>query len=118
MTATRIDLCVILTGEHLTAAREAVRIARVVRERNGLPEARALLELAGLLAPSPQRDAQESPPEQSEPMTTRQAAAVLEVSPRQVRRLASRLGGHSIAGRLLVDAAAVREHNQGKRAPA
>ena len=115
MSALRIDRgAVVLAGEHLAAAREAVRIARAARARNGLPEARALAELAGLLAPGPQRDAPEQPQEHAEPMTTRQAADVLGVSPRQVRRLASRLGGYTLAGRLVLDPEAVRQHHAGR----
>ena len=117
MSALRIDHgALVLAGEHLTAAREAVRIARAARARNGLPEARALAELAGLLAPGPQRDAQEQTQEHAEPMTTKQAAELLGVSPRQVRRLASRLGGQTIAGRLVLDAAAVQQHHSGRNA--
>lgn len=117
MPALRIDHgAVVLAGEHLAAAREAVRIARAARARNGLPEARPLAELAQLLAPGPQRDAQEQAHGHAEPMTTKQAAELLGVSPRQVRRLASRLGAQTIAGRLVLDAAAVRQHREGRNA--
>lgn len=119
MSGLRIDHgAVVLAGEHLAAAREAVRIARAARARNGLPEARALAELAGLLAPGPQRDGCQQPQEHAEPMSTRQAADLLGVSPRQVRRLASRLGGYTIAGRLVLDPDAVRQHHEGRNHPA
>ena len=88
MAALRIDSgAVVLSGDHLVAAREAVRITRLARSRNGLPEALALVELTALLAPCPTRDIAEEPARNTEVMTTRQAAEVLGITPRHVFNL-------------------------------
>ena len=116
MAGLRITDGVVLSGEHLAAAREAVRVYRMARIRNGDPEPRAIAELAAILAPTrPHRDTPTPATGQADVVTTRQAAELLGVSPRQVRRLAPGLGGHTIAGRLLLDAAAVSEHLEGRK---
>jgi excisionase family DNA binding protein len=106
--------CVVLTGEHLAAAREAVRIARLARERNNLSDPPILIELAELLQPCPRGDVPEVPISDHEAMTTREVAELLGVSPRHVRRLAPGLDGFTKGGRLLFPADAVRQHLIGK----
>jgi excisionase family DNA binding protein len=115
MTAYRLQSAgVLLMGDHVDAVREAVRIARLARTRNGLPEAPILAELASILQACPQRDLPEQSTPDHEAMTTREVAELLGVSPRHVRRLAPGLDGFTKGGRLLFPAAAVRQHLDGK----
>jgi excisionase family DNA binding protein len=114
MPGLKIDHGVVLTGPHLAAAREAVRIARMARVRNGLPDVPALIELADLLQTRPDGDMREGSVSDHESMTTREVAELLGVSPRHVRRLAPGLDAFTKGGRLLFPAAAVRQHLIGK----
>ncbi|TBT83795.1 DNA-binding protein [Propioniciclava sinopodophylli] len=47
-------------------------------------------------------------------MTTSEAAELLGVTPRTVRRMAAKLSGRNVGGRWLVSARAVREHLAGR----
>jgi hypothetical protein len=115
MPGLRIDRrAVVLTGPHLDAARAAVRLYVTTLDEVGRPTPRVLTELLEILsAPCPGGDSREAPPEQSEDMTTRQAAEALGMSERSVRRIAAGLGGRMVAGRLVLDAAAVHQHREG-----
>jgi excisionase family DNA binding protein len=114
MAGLRVERGVVLTGPHLEAARAAVQLAAMSYDRKGGQTPRVLVELGAMLAgPCPARDSHKALAEQHQDMTTRQAAEVLEVSERTVRRLAPGLGGHKVAGRLVLDAAAVHQHREG-----
>ena len=117
MTAYRLPAgAVLIDGRHLEALRYAIAAAQRARRRNGLPPALALSELAALVAPLGHGDTPDDPTGESDDMTTNQAAAVLGLSPRTVRRLASGLGGRLVGGRLLLDRLAVTEHIEGMTA--
>jgi excisionase family DNA binding protein len=110
----RIERGVVLTGPHLEAARGAVQLAAMAYNRKGEQTPRVLVELVAMLAgPCPAQDSHKALTEQHQDMTTRQAAQVLKVSERTVRRLAPGMGGHMVAGRLVLDAAAVHQHREG-----
>ena len=107
---------VLIDGRHLDALRYAIGAAQRARRRNALPPAAALDQLAALVAPPGHGDTPDEPTGESDDMTTNQAAAVLGVSPRTVRRLASGLGGRLVGGRLLLDRQAVIEQIEGMTA--
>lgn len=113
---------VILTGEWVDAALQAVLIAARSRDRNGLRNSDAHLALAKALAAAMSANghlavhkpevAQHYP--QLVPTVTIEAAAQqLNLSPRQIRRLAPKLGGKKIGGRWLLDEEAIDEHRKG-----
>ena len=52
---------------------------------------------------------------QSDPIGTKEAAMLLGLSPRQVRRIAADLDGQLVGGRLLFDRRTVPEYGEGKR---
>ena len=113
---------VILSGPELKAILECVLIAIRHRRRDGLPyrayEALAC-ELHEALSAGGQSDVRLRPiskPVPVEPPTVpiAEAAERLDVSDRQARRLAPKLGGQRIAGRWFVDELALRQHTEGK----
>lgn len=108
---------VLLTGGALDAARYAVEVAQRARRRNGLPPVASLTALADALdaamAVGGQTDTIDDAQGDPDYMTTDEAAELLGISPRSVRRMASRLGGRLVGGRWLVDRQAVSEHLEG-----
>ncbi len=111
---------VLLTGEEIELARYAVEVTQRARTRNGLPNSRRLGLLYEALAGCGQTDSAEEAGEQAEAqvqgMTVTEAAELLRVSARTVRRLAPRLGGRRIGGRWVLDPLAVTEHVEGQTA--
>ena len=116
---------VILTGESVEAALQAVLIAARARTRNGLPNSAVHLELAkaftAAMSGSGQKDVRE-PLElqhypQQEPPTVpiADAARQCRVSTRHARRLAPKLGGKKIGGQWFLDQDAINEHKEGLR---
>jgi hypothetical protein len=116
---------VVLTGEWLEAALQAVLIAARTRSRNGLSNSAAHLELAkaftAAMSASGQKDVRE-PLElqhypQQEPPTVpiADAARQCRVSTRHARRLAPKLGGKKIGGQWFLDQDAINEHKEGMR---
>lgn len=117
MTAYRLPAgAVLLDGRHLEALRYAIDVTQRARHRNGLPPVAALAALAALVAAPGQSDSPDESAGEPEYMTTDEAAALLGISPRSVRRMASGLGGRIVGGRWLVDRQAVTEHKEGQTA--
>ena len=115
---------VVLTGEWLEAALQAVLIAKRGRTLNGLPNSATHLELAkafttamsaarqcDVAAPEPLQHY----PQQQPTVTIRDAAQQLNLSHRQTQRLAPKLAGKLIAGRWLLDQDAINEHKKGQK---
>ena len=108
-----------LSGEDtLKAVREAVWIAQDWRRHNGHgPSAELDLltkALSAALSASGQTDTPEEPPEQSEYVSTADAAKLLGWSPRTVSRRALELDGKRIGGQWSIDLKAVHEHINGR----
>jgi len=116
---------VILTGESLKAAFQAVLIAARARNRNGLPNSAAHLALAKALttamSASGHSDVREPEEMQHYPQHERptvpiaDAARQCRVSTRHARRLAPKLGGKKIGGQWFLDQDAINEHKEGMR---
>ena len=111
---------VIVTGLALRPALDAVLIAVRSRRLSGLPHSRIHDDLAAafLTASTAGRtDVPEPVALQSltPTVTVKEAAAQMNRSPRQVRRIASKLGGRIIVGRWLLDDTAIAEHLEGRR---
>jgi hypothetical protein len=120
---TRVGGVVILHGPMLNTALQLVLIAARTRRHNGLPTSSfgaALAQtLAAAMAAAGQSDVPNlvglsSFPLAAPTVTIEDAAHQLELSRRQTRRLAPKLGGKIIAGRWLLDQHAVDEHLRGK----
>lgn len=107
---------VLLTGDAVAAALYAVDMAQRLRACNGYPPSRALARLRLELAAPGHPDTPAEPVGDPETVTTREAAALLNVSERTARRLAPRLGGRNVGGRLLFDRRAVLDHIEGRDA--
>lgn len=109
---------VLLTGDAITALRYAIRVAIASRRRNGLPVPASLAELAAATSEPGQSDSEPAPTQHdsSDLIDIMEAATMLGCSNRQARRLAPQLGGRIVAGRWLLDRAAVTEHIQGRTA--
>jgi hypothetical protein len=113
---------VVLTGDWLKITRQAVLIAAYSRNHNGLPVtptdtalAEALTQAMSANGHSDVSEPQELQHVQIEPtVTIRDAARRLELSERQTRRLAPKLGGKLKNGVWLLDQAAIDEHLRGK----
>lgn len=107
------DGAVLLTGEALEAVAYAVSTAQTARRRNGYPPMASLCRLSEALSPAGQADSPDEEIRDADHMTTEEAATVLGVSCRTVRRLAPGLGGHLVGGRWFLDRMAVAEHKRG-----
>jgi hypothetical protein len=115
---------VILTGEWLEAALQAVLIAARARARNGLANSAAHLALAKALTVAMSEDGhsdvreiagvQDLPYEQPT-VTVAEAAKQLKLSERQIRRRAPQLGGRRVGGVWLLDQDAIDEHRKGQK---
>ena len=114
---------VVLSGAALKAARDCALIAIKHRKMSGLPyqtyEALAC-ELVAAMAAVGQTDGRS--PAISKAVAVEQptvplaeAAVRLDISLRQARRLAPKLGGQKIAGLWFVDETALREHIEGRQ---
>lgn len=112
---------VVVSGPAARACLDCVAIAVRTRRQNGLPNSSVYLALAEALRKAVSAyghwDVREAPVVQhvEHPMTVKEAADMLNRSTRQITRLAERLGGRKIGGRWLLDAQAVREHEDGTR---
>lgn len=111
---------VVLSGAALRAAADAVLIAARSRRLSGLPHDRLHDELvAALVAAS--RTGQSDVPELAvlqlltPTVSVQEAAKQMNLSRRQVRRLAPQLGGRIVGGRWFLDQAAIDEHIEGRR---
>lgn len=115
--AVRLTDAVLLTGSAIQAAAYAVDVARTSRAASHRPPSPALEHLAGVLAPPcPRADLASEREGDDQLMNTASVAALLGVTPRQVRRLAVRLDGRNVGGRWLYPHSAVIEHIEGRTA--
>jgi hypothetical protein len=113
---------VILTGDFLITTKQALLTANRTRRINGLPESTANHALIEALTQAMAACGQLDVPEpqglqhvQIEPtVTIRDAARHLQLSERQTRRLAPKLGGKLKNGMWLLDQAAIDEHLRGR----
>ena len=104
------------TGDALGLLAYAVDTTQRARARNGLPPLAGLVSLRALVTPAGHGDNPSEPEGEPELVTTREAAELLHLSARTVRRLAPGLGGRLVGGRLLLDRQAITEHLQGATA--
>lgn len=116
---------VVLHGDILPALLDALLIAARNRKLNGNPVSSTYGDIAQAIITAMsavgRSDVRTSAPPQSyvdDPptVTVAEAARRLGLSERQTRRLAPRLGGRIIAGRWLLDAIAIDEHEKGQMA--
>ena len=118
---------VILTGDTLGVARQALLVAQIVRRRNGSPESPAYTALLSAIATALSAAGRTDTPQQPvlpcsateldpDTISTEEAARMLGCSPRQARRLAPKLGGRRIGGHWRIDSHTLREHLRGKAA--
>ena len=115
---------VVLTGEWLESALQAVLIAARARSRNGLPNSGSHLALAQALNAAMSarghsdgrvtEDWEDHPQQEPPTVTVAEAARQLGLSERQTRRRAPQLGGKRIGGVWLLDQDAVNEHREGQ----
>lgn len=115
MTAARVpEGAVLLAGRQLAIVAWAIRQAQDdYRRRNGANSS----ELAALLAvvsPPGHGDTPAGAEPHPETMTTTEAAHLLGMSPRTVRRKADALGGRLVGGVLVFNRQAVLEHRDGQ----
>ncbi|NKS20860.1 hypothetical protein GS467_06500 [Rhodococcus hoagii] len=112
----QLGAAVLLQGSALTAARHAIRAAQHKRNRDGLVPSPTLVELDAALVsalghPDVRDEVDLSPSvHESDDITIADAAALLGVSDRQCRRLATQLGGRVIGGRWLLDRQTVNDY--------
>ncbi|MBJ8344830.1 hypothetical protein [Antrihabitans sp. YC2-6] len=105
---------IVLQGAAVEAVREAVMLAQRRRRRERLPESRTLNSLVEVLNMSAagQSDIGTGMEEHAgEQISIEEAATMLKLSARQVRRIAPQLGGQLVGGRWLLDRLAVLEHS-------
>lgn len=112
--ATRLPAgAVLLTGDAIIAAADAVRVAQRWRRGQGLGPSVAwdrLLGILDLMTDHGPADTEPEPVAQDDVVDIPTAAALLGCSPRQARRLASTLGGRKLSGVWYLDRIAVAEH--------
>ena len=117
--------CVVLTGDWLRVAAQAVKIAERHRQRNGVPVSRSYEMLRDALseamAASGHSDTERVPvlgtfSHDHPTVPIERVADQLGISVRTARRKADKLGGRKIGGRWFCDELAVREHCDGSRA--
>lgn len=116
-TATRLPAAsVLLTGEAVAAAAEAIRAAQRYRALCGMPPSAAWARLAVVLdvADLGHPDSAPGPVRHDEGMDAATAAGLLGCSERTARRLAPSLGGRKQGGVWVLDSLAVREHIDGR----
>lgn len=120
--AARVRDALIVSGRDLEVLAYAVHTARRTRRLEGHPAHPDLERLAhtfepavsASVSPRPHADTTAEPARHDEHMTTSEAAELLGVTPRTVRRMAAKLSGRNVGGRWLVSARAVREHLAGR----
>lgn len=123
MTAARVA-GMYLDGYELRACLYAVNYAREARRREGKTASATLDQLAramsAIVSESPTPDDQNGAERDSELvgprshfLTVAEVAQRLNITERHVRRLAPQLAGHLTAGRWLIPADAVEEHELG-----
>ena len=106
----------VLTGDWLAVAAQAVKIAQRARHHNGAPPSRDYQLLADALMSAAGHSDVRTPatlrqfPHELPTITVPQAAEWLGRSERQIRRTAGTFGGRKIGGRWLLDEHAVRSH--------
>jgi hypothetical protein len=101
---------VVLTGDWLRVALQAVLVAARQRRLNGVPPSSDYGQLAEALKSALAANGRESvaaQPAQAEWISTRQAAKALGCSQRQAQRIAAQVG-HRVGGRWLVPADALQ----------
>jgi hypothetical protein len=115
---------VVLTGEWLRAARQAVLIADRARQHNGLPSSTTYIGLAkaftsalSAVGHSDVRGLEEiqNYPQPSPTVTVADAAQQLQCTQRHIRRNAIKLGGKKIGRQWLLDQTAIDEHKEGQK---
>jgi len=122
MGAQRISAGVLLTGQMVTVALRAVDLTLRALARNERPREPSLealhTVLSECLSECPRPDTVNRTAEHTTSgngwLSSCEAAGLLECSARTVRRLAPRLGGERIAGRWMIDSAALEEHLAGR----
>lgn len=109
---------VIVSGPALRAAADAILIAIRSRRLSGLPRSRVHDDLAAAFldaSATGHTDVPDIPLPASLPtVPIVEAAQRMDRSPRQIRRLAKKLGGKKIAGRWYLDEHAITEHLGGR----
>ena len=119
----RVGPVILLDGPAVQAVLDALFIAENYRRYSGNSvgtfSAIAQVLAAALVSGSGQSDMgtdaeMEHVRLRQESVSIQAAAAMLELSPRQVRRLAPKLGGRIVGGRWLLDRIAITEHLHGK----
>lgn len=123
MSAIATGPAVVLTGNTLDIARQAIIVAQHARRRNGLPESATYATLLDAVTDALSRSRHHAVDEVPDPeelevdgpdeLTAREAADILRLSLRQTQRLAPRLGGRLRAGRWILDRLCVEEHVEG-----
>lgn len=114
MTAARLRDAVLLTGRDISIVAATVHNARFARLREGRSPDAELERVAAVLSARPQADSHNHPAHHDEHMTTSQAAELLGISARTVRRIAPQLDGIRSGNRWLVSTRAVNEHLAGR----
>ena len=113
----------VLTGDWLAVAAQAVKIAQRARRQNGLPVSRIYEqlgnELTKAMASSGHSDVRTPTvlrqlPHEQPTVTVEQAAERRGRSARQTRRLARQLGGRKLGGIWYLDEHAIAEHRDGR----
>lgn len=114
------DSCVVLTGEWLRVAAQAVKIAQRARRQNGLPVSRIYEQLGeALMSAAGHSDVRLTPalrqlPNDNPTVPVERLAEQLGVGLRHARRQAPKLGGRKVDGKWFCDELAVREHIDGR----
>lgn len=109
----------LLSGSAIEACRYAVVTTQKHRRRHGLPpstELQLILQAISSVSDIGQSDTENTHGEDSEVMTIRELAELLNQSERTARRRARQLGGHKSGGIWFVDRQAAIEHLEGKTA--
>lgn len=114
---------VVLSGPMLRVALNIALISGRTRRINGLPLTQGhhqlVAALTAAMSASDQVDVREpvalQPSNERPTVTVGEAAKQLDLSTRQVRRLADRLGGQRISGRWWLDQLAIDEHVEGRK---
>ena len=105
---------VLLTGEELVLAGQAVHAAQLARRRNGHPPDPRLDHLAAVMAGTVRSDMPAEPVAQAEDVIgIAELAQLLNISDRHARRLAPGLDGRQVNGRWVILRSAVDEHLEG-----
>lgn len=102
----------LLTGHALDLVLMALRSAQRARARDGLSPSTGWAALVNAMGGAPHGN--EPAAEEAATISTREAAELLGVNARTVRRKAPALGGRLVGGSLVLDRMAVLEHRVGR----